>query len=64
MSTELPRTFKVITVWLLLGLLVFLGIQWWLHQQQQTRFSANGGVIEIRRGVGQAMLVVHLVGSW
>ena len=50
MSTDLPRTFKVVTVWLLLGLLVFLGIQWWLHQQQQTRFRADGGVIEIRRG--------------
>ena len=50
MSTDLPRTFKVVTVWLLLGLLVFLGIQWWLYQQQQTRFRADGGVIEIRRG--------------
>ena len=49
-STELPRSFKVITVWLLLGLLVFLGVQWWQHQQQQTRFQADGGVIEIRRG--------------
>ena len=50
MSTDLPRTFKIVTVWLLLGLLVFLGIQWWLYQQQQTRFRADGGVIEIRRG--------------
>ena len=50
MSAELPRTFKVVTVWLLAGLLVFLGIQWWLHRQQQTRFQAAGGVIEIRRG--------------
>jgi aspartyl protease family protein len=50
-SAELPRTFKVITVWLLLGLLVFVGLQWWLHQRQQTRFQTDGGgVIEIRRG--------------
>ena len=51
MSAELPRTFKVVTVWLLLGLLVFLGIQWWQHDRQKTRFQLDGGVIEIRRGV-------------
>ena len=50
MSAELPRTFKVVTVWLLAGVLVFLGIQWWQHQQQQTRFQLDGNVIEIRRG--------------
>jgi aspartyl protease family protein len=50
MSTELPRTFKVVTVWLLLGLALFLGVQWWLHQQAQARFSAGDQVIELRRG--------------
>jgi len=50
MSQELPRTFKVITLWLLLGLVVFLGVQWWLHQQQSSRFHSDGGVIEIARG--------------
>ena len=50
MSAELPRTVKVVTVWLLLGLLVFLGIQWWQHRAQQTRFELDGDVIEIRRG--------------
>jgi aspartyl protease family protein len=50
MSQELPRTFKVVTLWLLLGLAVFLGVQWWLHQQQRTRFHSDGGVIEIARG--------------
>jgi aspartyl protease family protein len=50
MSAELPRTVKVVTVWLLLGLLVFLGIQWWQHRQGQTQFQLDGGVIEIRRG--------------
>jgi len=49
-TTELPRTFKVITVWLLLGLLVFLGVQWWQHKEAQTRFQLAGDVIEIRRG--------------
>ena len=50
MSAELPRTFKLVTVWLLLGLGLFLGVQWWLHAQQQARFTAGSEVIEIRRG--------------
>jgi aspartyl protease family protein len=50
MNTELPRTFKIVTVWLLLGVAVFLGMQWWMRQQQQTRFQLQGGVIEIARG--------------
>jgi aspartyl protease family protein len=47
---ELPRSFKVVTVWLLIGLGVFLAVQWWMHRAQQTRFQAEGGTIEIRRG--------------
>ncbi len=47
---ELPRSFKIITVWLLLGLTLFLGIQWWQRQQSETRFQANGSTIEIQRG--------------
>ncbi len=50
MSNELPRTFKVVTIWLLLGVLVFVGIQWFLREQQQMRFRAEGDIIEIRRG--------------
>ena len=50
MSDELPRTFKVVTIWLLLGVLVFVGIQWFQREQQQMRFRAEGDVIEIRRG--------------
>ena len=50
MSAELPRTFKVVTVWLLLGIGLFLGVQWWQHRQAQTRFQTDGGTIEIRRG--------------
>jgi aspartyl protease family protein len=51
MSDELPRTFKIVTLWLLLGALVFVGIQWWLHAQGQMRFHAEGQTIEIRRGI-------------
>ena len=50
MSDELPRTFKVVTLWLLLGALVFVAIQWWLREQEQMRFHAEGDIIEIRRG--------------
>jgi aspartyl protease family protein len=49
MSSEMPRTLKVTTVWLLLGLALFLGVQWWQYREQQTRFHADGDVIEIRR---------------
>jgi aspartyl protease family protein len=50
MSNELPRTFKVVTVWLLVGALVFVAIQWWLREQSQMRFHASGDVVEIQRG--------------
>lgn len=50
MTDELPRTWKVITVWLLVGLAVFLAFQWWERQQRAARFEASGDIVEIRRG--------------
>lgn len=50
MTAELPRTFKVVTVWLLLGLALFLGVRWWQHDREQARFHSAGGVIELQRG--------------
>jgi len=50
MSNELPRSFKVVTTWLLLGLAIFLGVQWWQHREQRTRFQLDGDIVEIRRG--------------
>lgn len=47
---ELSRGFKLITIWLLIGLGLFLAVQAWLHQQQQSRFRAADGAIEITRG--------------
>ena len=47
---ELPRNFKLVTVWLLLGLLLFLGVQWWQRRAVQMQFQAVGAAIEIRRG--------------
>ncbi|MES2890057.1 MAG: retropepsin-like aspartic protease [Pseudomonadota bacterium] len=49
MNTELPRTFKVVTVWLLIGLALFLAVQWGLHTQRQTRLRVDGEVLELRR---------------
>ena len=46
---EFPRTLKHITLWLVLGTGVFLAVQAWQRQQQQTLFSSQGGVIELRR---------------
>lgn len=46
----MPRTLKITTVWLLIGLGLFLGIQWWQQRAQQLRFTVTGEVIEIRRG--------------
>ena len=47
--TEFPRSLKHITLCLLLGTGVFLAVQAWQAQQQQSRFSSQGGVIELRR---------------
>ena len=50
MNHDLPRSFKLITLWLLLGVGLFVGVQWWLHRAQQARFQASGDAVEIRRG--------------
>lgn len=49
MNNDLPRSLKLITVWLLVGAVVFVAIQWWQHRAQQTRFQVSGGTLEIRR---------------
>jgi aspartyl protease family protein len=50
MTEDLPRTWKVVTVWLLVGLAVFLTFQAWERQRNAARFQAEGDVVEIRRG--------------
>lgn len=48
---EFPHSLKIATVWLVTGLVVFLGFRAWEHRQAQTRFQVtSAGVIEIRRG--------------
>ncbi len=48
--TDFPRMLKHVTCWLLLGTGLFLALQAWQAQQRRSQFSANGGVIELRRG--------------
>ncbi|HSW03821.1 retropepsin-like aspartic protease family protein [Aquabacterium sp.] len=50
MQQELPGTLKVLTVWLLIGAAIFLGIQWWQRESTQTRFKLDGEVVELQRG--------------
>ena len=46
---DLPGWLKPTTVWLLLGLLLFLGVQAWQAQQRAMRFTVAGQTLEIRR---------------
>jgi aspartyl protease family protein len=51
---ELPRTFKLVTIWLLIGTCVFLGFQYFERSRLAPRIEllkADGSrVIELRRG--------------
>ncbi|MGL6109972.1 MAG: retropepsin-like aspartic protease family protein [Rubrivivax sp.] len=47
--SELPRSLKVVTVWLLAGVAVFLGVQAFLAQQRSTRIETTGEQVQIRR---------------
>lgn len=46
---ELPGTLKLATVWLLLGVTLFLGVSWWQAQQRRSRITVDGSAVEIRR---------------
>ena len=46
---ELPARLKHATVWLLLALGLFLGVQTWQQREQATRFQVDGQALEIRR---------------
>ena len=48
--SELPRTLKIVTVWLLVGLGVFLAFQAFESQQRRARFQTAGDLVEIQRG--------------
>lgn len=46
---EFPSRLKIATVWLLAGLVLFLGVQAWQAQREASQFEFSGGVVEIRR---------------
>lgn len=46
---ELSRSFKLATVWLLVGTVLFLGILWWERQSRQATFHVAGETVEIHR---------------
>lgn len=48
-SNDLPHTFKLLTIWLLIGVVVFLGFKAWERQQQQQRFSLSGETVILQR---------------
>ncbi|WP_422018445.1 retropepsin-like aspartic protease family protein [Roseateles sp.] len=47
---ELPHSLKLITIWLLVTLVLFLGFQAWEHQRAASRFQLAGGAIVLSRG--------------
>lgn len=52
MTAELPRTFKVVTVWLVVATALFLAVQAWLAHQGRARVETVAmGTIELRRAL-------------
>lgn len=47
--TEFPRSLKHITIWLVLGTAVFLGVQAWQAAQQASRIQIDDRSIALRR---------------
>ncbi len=49
MDKELPHGLKLLTIWLLILLLVFMGFKAWEHSQAQSMISVEGGAIVLKR---------------
>lgn len=47
---ELPHTFKLLTIWLLVGLVVFLGFKAWERERTASRFQLAGQTVVLTRG--------------
>ncbi|RZL35138.1 MAG: TIGR02281 family clan AA aspartic protease [Rubrivivax sp.] len=47
---DLPHTLKLMTVWLLVGLGIFLGIKAWEQQRVTRRFQLDGQTVVLARG--------------
>jgi aspartyl protease family protein len=46
---ELPSSLKIVTVWLLIGLALFLGFKAFEQRGQRARIAVEGDVVEIQR---------------
>ena len=49
-APQLSSTFRIVTVWLVLGTLLFVAVQAWMGHQDRTRFVVSDGVITLERG--------------
>ncbi len=47
---DLPHSVKLLTIWLLIGLLVFLGFKAWERERQASRFQLAGQAVVLTRG--------------
>lgn len=50
MTRQRLSTLHLAAIWSGLGTLLFLAVLAWQHQAERSRFSADGGVVELRRG--------------
>ncbi|MDC8772472.1 retropepsin-like aspartic protease family protein [Roseateles albus] len=50
MNKELPQGLKLLTIWLLILLVVFMGFKAREHQRAQTLITVDGGAITLKRG--------------
>lgn len=46
---DLPHTAKLMTIWLLIGLVIFLGIKAWEHERETSRFKLAGETVVLTR---------------
>lgn len=46
---ELPHSFKLLTIWLLVGLVVFLGFKAWERERAASRFQLAGETVVLTR---------------
>lgn len=47
--SDLPRTIKITTIWLLIGITIFLATSWFINRERQSELSIGDHVIEIRQ---------------
>lgn len=46
---EPPKSLKLLTGWLLLGTVIFLAFQWWLHERSKPQISWSQGQVTLQR---------------